>query len=144
MLRVKVTGLREIEKRLGEIEKSTTRKTVARNALRAGGKVIVAAAARRAPVDTGALAAGIQVSTKLNRDQKSAHRKRDPVEVFAGAKSGSDAVAQEFGTPFHAPQPFMRPAYDGNKKRALRAIVDYMRQAVDRAIERQARKRAAR
>ena len=140
--KVKIKGLRDIQKRLAVIEKETTRRTVARNSLKAGGKVIADEAERRAPEDEGTLRRSIGVSTRLSRRQRRRQKKRDPVEVYAGAASSSNAIQQEYGNINHAAQPFMRPAYDAKKRPALKTIIDYMRQAVEKSIARQAKKRA--
>lgn len=139
---MKVTGLRDIERRLGHIEKAVTRRTVARNALKAGGKIIADTARRLAPVDDGDLRNSITVSTKLTRRQKSLHIKRDPVEIFAGAGGGANPIQQEFGNSRHGAQPYMRPAYDSQKSWALDAIVNAMEAETTKALKRQAKRNA--
>lgn len=61
----KVDGLRELEAALMQFEKSATRKTVVRNALRRGGGVVAGAMSSMAPVDRGDLSDSILVTTKL-------------------------------------------------------------------------------
>lgn len=62
---VKVEGLKEIEAALFDLEKSATRKTVVRNALRKAGEPISSAMRAKAPVDKGDLSSNIVVSTKI-------------------------------------------------------------------------------
>lgn len=63
---VKITGLKELEKALQELEKSATRKTVVRNALKKGAAPIasaMAANAQRTPDPK--IGAGIVIGTKI-------------------------------------------------------------------------------
>lgn len=140
-IKVRVEGLRDLEKRLSKLEKDATKKTIARNALKVGGKVISDTARRLAPFQYGGLRKGIDVGTRLSRSQRSRHIKRDPVEVFAGASATSSATQQEFGNVNHPAQPFMRPAFDSQKEWALAAIENEMEDNITRAIKRQAKAR---
>lgn len=140
--RMTVTGLKDLERRLNALEKDATKRTTARNALKAGGQVLADKAKQLAPYEDGDLRDSIAVSTKLTKRQRSRHRKRDPVEVFAGAGGGSNAVQQEYGNLNHAAQPYMRPAFDSQKREALRVIVSDMDKQIDKAIQRQAKRNA--
>ena len=61
----KVSGFKELEAALMEIEKTATRKTVARNALKKAGAPVAEKMRSLAPVDDGVLAGSIIVSTKI-------------------------------------------------------------------------------
>lgn len=75
-------------------------------------------ARRDVPVRTGELKRSLKIGTKLIRSQ------RDPagvgaVRVYVGASwpSGAHAHLIEFGTAHSGPRPFLRPAWDANKKK---------------------------
>jgi HK97 gp10 family phage protein len=136
---IKVEGLKELDEALREFSKATERNIIRRSLL-AAGEPIRDAAAARAPRLRGALAASIGEGTKLSRRQKGLHRAESGVEVFVGAGSLAQAITQEFGTVNHPPQPFMRPAWDENKGRALSIFKDKMTDEIDKAAKRAARK----
>lgn len=147
---VKITGLRELEKALGELPKATG-KNVLRRVLRKRAQPIADAARAMAPDDpaTGGddLRASIGVGTKLSPRQAKLHRKmfksdRASVEMFVGAGPDPAAVQQEFGNVNHGPQPFMRPAWDGNKDALIEGIKDDLADEIAKAAKRVAAKAA--
>ena len=142
-LKVKVTGLKQLDKALGQLPKSTG-KNVLRVALRKGGAPIERAAERKAPKRSGQLEASIATSTKLSRRQSREHRKKtkSTVEVFVGAGALPQAITQEFGARHHAAQPFMRPAWDENKMKSLGIIRREIKTGIDKATKRLERKAA--
>lgn len=142
---VKVEGLSELDKALGQLPKATA-KNVLRRVLKEAGEPIARAARDRAPRDELHLYENIDVGTKLTRRQAALHRKmfkddRVTAEVFVGA-SNPAGVQQEFGNERHAPQPFMRPAWDATKRQALHIIEHLLWTEIDKAAKRQARKAA--
>lgn len=137
--RVKVHGLKELDDALREFSKATERNIVRRALLKAG-EPIVDTAASRAPRLRGHLQTSIGEGTKLSRRQKSLHRAKAGVEVFVGAGALVQAITQEFGTVSHPPQPFMRPAWDENKYRALERFKGAMSEEIDKAVKRAQRK----
>lgn len=143
---VVVEGLRELDAALGDLPKATG-KSVLRRVLKKAGKPIADAAAAKAPVLSGNLQISIGVSTKLTRRQSRIHRQmfkddRASVEMFVGAGGLAQATQQEFGNERHGPQPFMRPAWDGNKDRALEIIKTDLGDEIMKAAKRLARKAA--
>lgn len=142
-IRVKVTGLKEIEAALKELPRATS-KNVARRVLKARAQPIAEMARRLAPVDDGTLRESIAVSTKLSKRQRSLHKKRtkDTVEMFVGAGTNPQAHMQEFGTEHNPPQPFLRPAWDANKESFLAGIADDLWAEIKKAADRRARKLA--
>jgi len=129
---VRVDGLRELDKALGEMSKAGARTVLRRVGLKAL-EPVAETAARLAPddPDTGGfdLKSSIIVGTKLTRRQtkmaRSAARKaggKDFVEVYAGAGPLPQAHNQEFGNAKHGAQPFMRPAWDQNKAKVLKSV----------------------
>lgn len=147
---VKIDGLRELEKALATLPKATG-KNVLRRVLRARAEPIADAARASAPDDpattSGDLKSGIAVGTKLSKRQAGLHRKmfkndRAAVEMFAGAGPDPAAHTQEFGTINHPPQPFMRPAWDGQKSQVLDGIAGDLWSEINKAAARVAKKRA--
>lgn len=138
--RMKLTGAIELKRALASIEKTATKRTIARNALKKGGEPIADTARRLAPFERGALRQSIGVGTKLTRRQRKAHWKKDPIEVFVGAGGLSQATQQEFGNVNHPAQPFMRPAWDSQKHNALARIENSLEDGIMKAIKRQTRR----
>lgn len=139
--RVKIEGLKEVQKALRELPKSTA-KNVMRRILRARAQPIADAAKDRVPVAQGDLKNSIAVSTKLSRRQKAKHRKANPhdVEVFVGPGTHPQAHMQEFGTSQFPAQPFMRPAWDSERKNVLTGIAGDLWKEIGKAAQRLARK----
>lgn len=137
----RVEGLRELEEALNELPKATHRNVMKRVLMKAG-RPIEAAAEAAAPVFREHLRKSIEVSTKLSRRQRGLHVKHSAVEVFVGPKNLPQAHLQEFGTVNHSAQPFMRPAWDGNKMRALEGIKEDMWKEIEKAGKRLAKKAA--
>jgi HK97 gp10 family phage protein len=141
--RVKVEGLRQIETALHELPKATA-KNVMRRVLREKAQPIADTATALAPVLSGDLKESVAVSTKLSKRARRGHRKLSPnaVEVFVGPFAAPRSIAQEFGTIDHAPQPFMRPAWDKHQDSVLEGIGEAMWAEIKKAAARQARKAA--
>lgn len=172
-LKVTVSGLRELDARLGELSKGVAKGVMRRVLLKAGAPIRDAAAAL-APKDTGELSTRIAVGTKIQntagnaeyaevmrsfgtraeavaamRDARRAARGEGSfVEVYVGpAKATSKrgaikAIAQEFGTVHHRPQPYMRPAFEQKKMAALEVIKTELGGEIDKAARRAARRAA--
>lgn len=138
---MKVEGLKEVETALRRLPDATA-KGIMRRVLREAGKPIADAARQLAPVAEGDLRDSIAVSTKLSQRQRKKHRKggKDDVEVFVGAGPHPQAHMQEFGTVDHPAQPFMRPAWDQNKRGALDGIKAAMWREIRKSVERLRRK----
>jgi HK97 gp10 family phage protein len=153
-----VEGLRDLEKALAELPKATGR-NVLRRVLLKRAQPIADAANALAPRDTGRLARAGAVSTRLSRRQAGLQRKEigggprmtdggfrsDPkqdVTVYAGYPSSPKSIVQEFGSIDQSPQPFMRPAWDGEKRAALDGIGKDLWAEIDKAAKRLARKAA--
>ncbi len=142
--RVKVAGLKNLEKSLAGLEKTATKRTVARKALKFGAEPFVDTYRRLAPYDEGHLRRGISVGITLSKRQRKMHRKKDPVEVFAGAENDvtATAVNQEFGNIRHGAQPAARPAWNSQKRNMLARIENVLEDEVDKAVNRQAKRKA--
>jgi HK97 gp10 family phage protein len=142
-MKVTVTGLDEIMAALRELPNATA-KNVMRRVLIKRAEPVAEDARRLVPVDEGHLKESIHVSTRLTRRQKARHRKvhRDDVEVFVGPGNDPAAHLQEFGSSHHDAQPFMRPAWDANKRGVLDGVADDMWREIEKAVARQAKKAA--
>lgn len=144
---MKLEGFSNFEKELAKLEKLATRRSVARRALKKAAQPMADLAASMAPTDDGDLKASIGVSTKLSSRQAGMHRKmfrddRAAVEMFVGAGPLPSAHTQEFGTVHHAPQPFMRPAFDQDHMNLLRRLGEEMSKQIEKAVTRAARRAA--
>jgi HK97 gp10 family phage protein len=152
--RVKIEGLKELQTALQELPKATAR-NVMRRILKARGKPIAEAARKHVPVDQGDLKDSIAVSTTLSKRQKRMHRKpdKDDVEVYVGPGPHPQAHWLEFGTDerTHASgksvgdvpkKPFMRPAWDSQRRGLLVGIKTDLWAEIKKAADRLARKAA--
>jgi HK97 gp10 family phage protein len=140
-VKFKIEGLRECEDALRELPKATG-KNVLRRALMAAGQPILDAARQLAPELTGALKRSHAAGTKLTGPQKEKHKAESAVEIFVGPSGLPQAITQEFGTVNHPAQPFMRPAWDGNKMAALNLMRQSLADEIEKARARLARKAA--
>jgi HK97 gp10 family phage protein len=145
-MKMKVTGLRELDAALMTMKQSTARGVV-RRALLTAAQPIADDMAKRAPspgkYGTGYLGEHIDTGIRLSRRQRSVSRKESDVEVYAGATRVDQAVFQEFGTINHAAQPFARPAWDAGKMDALDTVKTELAAEIEKTAARAA-KRATR
>lgn len=139
---VKMEGLRELERALAELPKATAR-NVLRKVLKQAAEPTKVDAQARAPVETGKLQQSIIVGTRLTPRQRADAKKEGTYfsEIHVGT-AGVPAVPQEFGTINHAAHPFMRPAWDSNKDKALATIGSELGGAIEKAAARRAKKLA--
>ena len=150
MSSINIKGLAELQAALDTLP-AKIEANIARGALRAGAKIIVAEAKRNVHSVSGLLAAGIRVSSsRINRRSG-----KVTTSVIAGAKATKAVTAYyahmvEFGTAAHVirarkggllaigvpkvnhpgarPKPFMRPAFDTQARAAVEAAREYIRQ----------------
>jgi hypothetical protein len=150
MARETVEGLRELDRALGELPKSTAKAVLRRTLIKAG-TPLAEEMRNLAPDDpeTGAgdLKSGIGVGTKLSQRQAKLHRRefKDDkafAEVFVGAGPNPAAWNQEFGNINHGPQSFARPAWDGGQRQVLETIKTETWNEIEKAAQRLARKAA--
>jgi len=139
---VRTQGFRELEQALLELPKATGRNT-ARRALLKAAQPIADDASANAPIgETGKLSSTIEPGTRLSRRQSQLHKKQSPFEVFIGPSADPRGVQQEFGNANHPAQPFMRPAWEANKARALSTIRTELKNEIHKSAQRIARKAA--
>ncbi|WP_347091673.1 hypothetical protein [Sphingomonas parapaucimobilis] len=142
-VRVKVEGLRDLDRALGQLKPALAKgvlRRVATKALQPFDK----AWREKAPHLTGNLEESGGVGTKLTRRQAQMNRRRedrDTVEVFAGPNDPA-AVPEEFGWENGRAQPFVRPAWDETKHEALEIVKRELGPEITRTAERAARRAA--
>ncbi len=128
---IKITGTRDIERRLRKLS-TTTRQKVLEQALRAGGEVITEEARMRVPERTGNLRDSIAVSTR-SLNYSSVQLGEGEAEIFVGPAEGGNTPHDgfyghmvEFGTVHSMPRPFMRPAFDAKAKDASDVVIKHL------------------
>ncbi len=142
---IKIDGLKDLDRALGELPKTTAKATLRRVGIKA---LQPFDAAWRANAErnrlTGALDGSGGVGTKLTRRQAQQAKKSDDksfVEVYAGPNNPA-AVPAEFGTVDQSPRPFMRPAWDATAGETLQIVAEELGTEIDKSAKRLARKAA--
>lgn len=136
----KIEGLSDLAKALGQLPKATGRNVLVRVGTRRL-QVVADEMKRLAPEKSGDLAESIIVTTRRPKGGKR-EPKKSPVEIFAGPGRSPSATQQEFGNENHAPQPFVRPAWDEGAEGMLDGIGDDLGNEIAKAAERLAKKQA--
>lgn len=129
---VQVDGLRDLGDRMKTL-KSDMANRIARAATAAGSVVIRDAAKQKVPVDTGNLRQNVIVK-RLPKSESAGLTSEHIVTVRkgkltkkqkgAGLKDAFYGSFVEFGTVKMPARPYLRPAFDQNKERAVDAIKD--------------------
>ncbi|MBQ2263263.1 MAG: HK97 gp10 family phage protein [Loktanella sp.] len=147
-MEIRTTGFKELNDALDELTKGVGKGVLRRSLLKAA-QPMAELAKGMAPDDpaTGGfdLKTSITAGTKLSRAQTKAHRKmfrddRAAVEVFVGPGPLPQAHLQEFGTVHHAPQPYLRPAFDADAGPLIDRLGAEMSKEVKKAVGRARRK----
>lgn len=168
---VRLEGLRELERELARLANPATRRASARRAGVAALQPMAELARSLAPREQGDLADGIAVGTRVSganagraafsnvlrqggTRQAAVEAMRNvqretasQVFVYMGPGRHPQAITQEFGTSFHPPQPFMRPAWDQDSRAALERLGALLWADIERSVaraERRAQRQAAR
>ena len=148
-MKVRVEGLRELEKALAELPKATG-KNVLRRTLRQAAQPMADLAEGRAPRASGQLQRSVGMGTRLSKRQARLQRREPEYEkptgaqLFVGAGALPQAHLREFGGDGRGAQPFMRPAWDAEKRPMLERIKATLAEEIRKAAERLARKAARR
>lgn len=140
---VRIEGLQELDKALGQLPKATAKATL-RRVLKDAGEPVARAMRRLAPKEDYHLHDSIDVSTRLSRRQAGLHRKeggRAFQEMFVGTNNPA-GVQQEFGNERHQAQPFARPAWDAEKDNTLNHIANALWGEIEKSAQRLAKKAA--
>jgi HK97 gp10 family phage protein len=165
-LKVKVEGFRDLEQELLKLASPATRKAAARRALKKAAEPLAETMRAYAPERTGKLAQSITVSTRASggdagkkafaRVVQAGGSRADAVTALRDARRASaslvemhvgpgrhpKAITQEFGTWFHPPQPFARPAFDVERDGMLDRIRRELAADIAKAVARAERKAA--
>lgn len=142
---LKVEGLKELDDALTELAETYGPKKVKpllTRVLKKGGEPIRAAGEANAPILKGGLKASYTVTTKLSRRQSQANVKESMVEVYVGPGPHPKGVQTEFGNAHQAPEPHLRPAFDGQVHQSLNVIKDELATDIEKTAKRLGRKAA--
>lgn len=150
-VKVKISGLRELEKAMQMLPDEIKRGGLIMRALRAGSRVVAAEAKRRAPVlnpfspavltgrrKSGALKAGIVTNFSKDEELTVVMRVRNRGYIFAEAGRKSSSLEGnpnywwlvEFGSSKQPARPFMRPAFESKKYEALAEITRHLKKEI--------------
>lgn len=143
----KVEGLKSLEANLRELKQGTGR-GVMRRTLKKSARPLVDLIELYAPDDPRTanddLVSGIVVTSKATRNAKrmirASFKDSTAVEMFVGPdKHVFYGIFQEFGTVHHAPQPFMRPAWEEDKMALMGRIKNQLGVEIEKTLARMAR-----
>lgn len=148
--KVRVDGLRDLEQTMQGLAKSTGRGILRRTGIKAM-QPMAEIAQRLAPDDPAtaapedlptSIAVGTRSDGRLNLVKQD--RGENAVTVYMGpTKDGyPQAIMQEFGTVNHAPQAYMRPAWDQDKGGLLDRVKKLLAVEIEKTARRLARRRA--
>lgn len=148
MTTVRLEGFNELERALHRLPGQATQRNVLRRVAKGALEPMADDAANKAPRDEGKLSFSIVVSERRTRRVARLGRfdRKTGVEMAMGPAAGlgtlTYATHVEFGTVDTAPQPYMRPAWDGGQNQALEYVKDNLWREIDKAAQRVARKGA--
>ncbi|MDZ7906334.1 MAG: HK97-gp10 family putative phage morphogenesis protein [Cypionkella sp.] len=140
MTTARFEGGREMEAQLQRLATGTAR-GAGRRALRKAAMPLAEMMQGLAPVLSGDLAESILVTSKLARSQAAGARQmfpnvRSTVVLHVGPGTNPQAITQEFGTSFHEPQPFVRPAWDADHMDLLERLKQTLWEEITKTIAR--------
>ena len=146
-LKVKVSGLKELEAALNAIDHDLHKKT-----LKAAGKAamepVTARVRQHIPKDTGGLAGTIKTvaTTDVRRLRKISKKAGMLAETSVGRLSkkagmtGHQALNIEYGNARTRAQPFIRPAIQGKEKVVFMHFRKHLRLGIEKAAKKQGRR----
>ena len=124
-LEIKVDGTKRLRKRLEALDDHTRSDVLARIVM-AAAEPVRAVAAQKAPTRTGKL---VETMTTELLEQK-------PHRASAGVGPNNEAwygIFAEYGTVNHSAQPFLRPAFDEQKRNVSQRMATDLRGEINRA-----------
>lgn len=131
-MKMQLTGLNELVKRLRELPLEMRAKTL-RGAVSTAAEIVRAEAILRAPVYTGSVQKGHPPPGTLKKEifkaryPEECNDTREVWQVNVKRRYGAYyAHMVEYGTVKMPPQPFMRPAWDAKRQAALDAMGTYL------------------
>ena len=131
---VRVDGLKELADKLRGMGPDLSRNAL-RAGVRAAAKLVKDDAAERVPVDTGTLKRALYM--KQIREKSSAWQQTFYVAVRRGKAQRKRALDAyywrfvEFGTAKMAARPFLRPAFEANKRQAVDVIAERLKARIE-------------
>lgn len=137
-----IEGLSDFVEALTEELPKATSNNVQKRALMTAAEPIERDAKQEAPKRTGLTQEKIDIGTKLSPRQKRLNEKQSKIEVYVGPPSMPRAIVAEFGSVHQSPKPFMRPAWDANKRSAFDTIKETLAEEIEKARQRILRKTA--
>lgn len=144
----KMDGLKDLEANLKKLKQGTGR-GVMRRTIKKAAKPLADLMAYYAPDDPDTavddLTQSIEITSRLTRNAKRMARAglngSTAVEMFVGPASHAfHGFFQEEGTRHHAPQPFMRPAWEEDKMALAERIKKQLALEIDATLARLAKK----
>ncbi|WOF43772.1 HK97 gp10 family phage protein [Sphingopyxis indica] len=140
--RVRVDGLRELERALSQLPKTTGKNVLKRTLIKAA-EPVEQAAEEKAPEFSGALKRDVKTGTRLTRRQAATARRQGKftAEVHVGVADPA-GIQTEFGNARQAAKPWFRPAWDSTQDQALDIIKNELGGEIEKAATRLARKAA--
>lgn len=123
-----IDGFSEYERKLKQLDLTVQRKLLI-EAAKAGAQIVVDDARRMAPRDKGDLADGIAM--RVAGRESDIHE--GVVEVSYNKKQFY-GLFQEKGTRRMKAQPFLLPAFEGNRDRIMNIMRDVLLRAIDKAV----------
>lgn len=157
-MKIKVEGLRQLDKALGELRTKAMAKGVVERALLEAAAPMHKRAQDMAPGrkdeskviyfgrgqgrkirQPGTTRALVQIGKTLTKRQASQARKAGKhfAEIYVGTRDAK-AHFEEYGSRFQAGSPFMRPAYDMEAEPTIRRFVGTMTTELDKVAKREA------
>jgi len=136
---IDISGLGDarLQARLKRLDAKVQKKVV-RKALRAGAKMVLAAARALVSADTGALRAGLKPRALKARRGTFGVQVMTPTREQLGIPadaSGYYPAVLEYGAEGHPARPFLRPALDQARSTATSAIREAIVQGIDEAAK---------
>lgn len=147
MTSFKFTGGKDLEAALQKLGKTATARNVGLRALKIAAEPIAERARDLAPKDTRDLEESIQVGRAISAFNRAGNR-GDYIATFVGIDESVNArlhiyaEAQEFGTEKKPAQPYMRPAWDSEKHKAVDRMAPALWDEIAKANARAAKKAA--
>lgn len=139
----KLEGFKELDRALGQLPKATA-KNVLRRTLKKAAQPLDDDASAAAPFLTGGLQKSVITGTRLTRSQRGGSYLRTSnyyAEIHVGTAL-SKGIFTEFGTFKDDAQPWFRPAWEANKTVALKIISTELKNEIEKAAKRYAKKLA--
>lgn len=133
---ISVLGDKALERKLRKLDERVQKKIV-RKALRSGAKPVLADAKAYVPIDTGALESELKITASRARRGFFGVQVATPPRSILGIgpdDKGYYPAILEYGSDKMEPIPYLRPAFDNNRGRALAIIRDVLVKGVREAV----------